>query len=40
MASMGRRRVRRDKTVGVLLTWTVLAVVEVRLYEASAGTAY
>ena len=40
MGSMGRGRVRRDKTVGVLFTWIVLAVVEVRLHEASAGTTH
>ncbi len=40
MGSMGRKRVHRDKTVGVLLTWIVLAVVEARLHETSAGAAH
>ena len=40
MGSMGRGRVHRDKTVDVLFTWIVLAVVEVRLHEVSAGTTH
>ena len=40
MGSMGRGRVHCDKAVGVLLAWIVLAVVEARLHETSAGTTH
>jgi len=40
MDSMGRGRVHRDKTLGVLPTGLVLAVVEARLHETSAGTTH